>query len=285
VPSHAKAPVSEWRLLVINWVVAVYRLVFLVSLVVSLPTHAFNFSTHAKICALAYQQVSREVQTNIDALVAQASLANNKKITNFPQLCGWPDTVRKQAEYKHTGRWHYLNVARSSSVVKSDDCPIEGCVLSAIDDMFKRLQGSPKTEWEALGFLGHFIGDIHQPMHVSYADDRGGNRTKVYYEGDRTNLHKLWDNNIVGTFPANSDLYQASALPLVNVSQATLIWANESLTQTRKIYKGYRSGMSITENDIIDDRRWITTRISQAASRLAGVLESALKVNQVPAVE
>ena len=261
------------------------RLAFLLVLMVSWPVHAFNYSTHAKICDLAYQQVSDPVRFSIDALVAKATPRYGAKAKTFAQLCGWPDTVRKQAKYKHTGTWHYVNVARSANAVSAEACPSDGCVLSAIRVMFQRLHDSPTSDWEALAFLGHFVGDIHQPMHVSYADDRGGNRTKVYYQGDRTNLHKLWDNKIVGTFPANSDLYQASTLPLVNVSQATLIWANESLAQTRKIYKGYRSGMSITENDIIDDRRWITTRISQAASRLADVLESALKANQVPVVE
>lgn len=261
------------------------RFVFLVALIMTCPAYAFNYSTHAKICELAYLRVSVDVRASIDALVDQAASLRSTKINTFPQLCGWPDTIRKQTKYKHTGQWHYLNVPRTAQSVRADHCPKEGCVLSAIDEMHQRLQSSPKSDWEALGFLGHFMGDIHQPMHVSYADDRGGNRTKVYYDGDRTNLHALWDNKIVGTFSESRDQYQTSALPPVNVPKITLIWANESLKQTRKIYKGYRSGMSLSEDDILEDRRWVAARINQAAYRLADVLESALKANGVPAVE
>lgn len=261
------------------------RLAFLLVLMVSWPVHAFNYSTHAKICDLAYQQVSDPVRFSIDALVAKATPRYGAKAKTFPQLCGWPDTVRKQAKYKHTGTWHYVNVARSATAVSAEACPSDGCVLSAIRVMFQRLHDSPTSDWEALAFLGHFVGDIHQPMHVSYADDRGGNRTKVYYEGDRTNLHKLWDNKIVGTFPTKHYHYQDSISPVANLPQATLVWANESLKQTRKIYNGYRSGMSLSENNILGDRQWVQQRIRQAAQRLAGVLEGALRVNELPEIE
>lgn len=251
----------------------------------SWPAYAFNYSTHAKICEQAYQQVSVGARASIDALVDQAARSRSSKIKSFPQLCGWPDKIRKQAKHKHTGKWHYLNVSRSAKEVTPSACPKEGCVLSAIDEMYQRLKNSPKSDWEALGFLGHFVGDIHQPMHVSYADDRGGNRTKVYYDGEQTNLHALWDNTIAGTFFINDDLYRTSDSPVVNMPKTALIWANESLKQTRKIYKGYLSGMSLSEGDILDDRRWITARINQAANRLTDVLESAFKASDVPVVE
>ena len=50
---------------------------------------------------------------------------------------------------------------------------------------------------EALKFLIHFVGDIHQPLHVSHARDRGGNDIKVEFFHDRTNLHRMWDSGLI----------------------------------------------------------------------------------------
>ena len=61
------------------------------------------------------------------------------------------DTVRKQAKYKHTGTWHYVNVARSATAVSAEACPSDGCVLSAIRVMFQRLHDSLRalrSEWK-----------------------------------------------------------------------------------------------------------------------------------------
>lgn len=248
----------------------------LTTLVVSLPAHAFNYTSHAAICDAAYQQVSADTRTRIDSLVEQARTVKRSQIKSFAQLCGWPDKIRKQAKYKHTGKWHYLNVSRSATEVTSKDCPADGCVLSALGEMYSRLKKSPDTDWEALAFVGHLVADVHQPMHISYADDRGGNRTKLYFEGDETNLHALWDNKIAGTFLVKHDHHQASNLPSTQMPTNSIDWANESLQQTRKIYKGYRRGMSLSENDILADRQWLQIRIQQAGNRLADALESAL---------
>ncbi len=90
---------------------------------------------------------------------------------HFAVACAWPDNVRDQKRYEHTKPWHFVNIPRSATSVSASDCPKQGCLLSAITEMQQRLQNKPDTDGQALLFLGHFIADLHQPMHVSYFDD------------------------------------------------------------------------------------------------------------------
>ena len=73
-------------------------------------------------------------------------------------------------------------------------------MVSAIITYAKVLRSqdaSPAERMEALKFLVHFVGDVHQPLHVSRARDRGGNDIKVEFFHDRTNLHRLWDSGLI----------------------------------------------------------------------------------------
>jgi len=241
----------------------------------SLQASAFSFKAHEVICELAYQQVSSDVQKKIDNLVAQSP------DSSFGRLCGWPDRIRDQDEYKHTKTWHYVNVRRGAETVKASDCPESGCVVSAIDTMAKRLEQTPGSDWQALAFLGHFMGDIHQPMHVSYADDRGGNRTRIYFEGDKTNLHYLWDREVAGltgTLSKNLTLIGSFDSVLAkNVPEAPLGWANESYAMTRNIYADYRRSMRMKYDDLAVDRLWLRKRMRLASDRLALQLSKVLQ--------
>ncbi|MEK9711721.1 MAG: S1/P1 nuclease [Thalassolituus sp.] len=240
--------------------------------------NAFSFKAHEVICELAYQQVEADVQGKIDALVKQSPE------TSFGRLCGWPDKIRDQDEYKHTKTWHYVNLRRGAESVKASDCAESGCVISAIDTMAQRLELAPDSDWKALAFLGHFVGDIHQPMHVSYADDRGGNRTQLYYEGEKTNLHYLWDREVAGlTGTLSKNLALIGSFERYKrktdreLVRTPLDMANESYARTRNIYAKYRRGMRLKEDDLTADRQWLRVQMIYASERLALQLSNVLK--------
>ncbi len=93
---------------------------------------------------------------------------------------------------------------RNDPKVDPGDCdPNRHCVLYAIDFYEKRLRDqtlAPKKRAEALEFLAHFVADAHQPMHVSFGDDQGGNKVLVLWlSGEHTNMHFLWDLDVIET--------------------------------------------------------------------------------------
>ncbi|GAA6052173.1 hypothetical protein JCM3770_001254 [Rhodotorula araucariae] len=92
-----------------------------------------------------------------------------------PEVCSWPGTGDSTGE---KGRWHSDND-----------------VLHAIANYTTRLEHNPH-DWESLRFLIHFLGDVHQPMHLT-SRERGGNGDPVMWEGRRTNLHSLWDGLLI----------------------------------------------------------------------------------------
>ncbi len=111
----------------------------------------------------------------------------------------WPDEIRR--ERKHTAPWHYANPAPDSTGFNLErDCPDEGCVVSAIikySYVLRDKSAPRKDRVEALKFVVHFVGDVHQPLHLGRKRDRGGNDIKVRFFENDTNLHSLWDSSMI----------------------------------------------------------------------------------------
>lgn len=236
--------------------------------------HSFDGRTHALICDLAYERLSAKAQQRVQHLVKQSG----KK--GFAQACAWPDEVRRQARFSHTRTWHFLNVARGATTVKASDCGQEGCVVTAIQIMQKRLTAKPNDDWQALLFLAHFMADLHQPLHVSYADDLGGNRASVRHHGRPSNLHRLWDGQLMPKEQYRVTLQRLRRGIAGNPTHwrqgDEWRWANESLTITRQLYREHRDGQVIDAVYLTKYRPVFEQRAQQAAVRLAWQLERLL---------
>ena len=111
----------------------------------------------------------------------------------------WLDNASHTPEYAYTKTWHYKNVDADRTY---DDMPANpaGDAIGAIKQQIEILSNPATTKPEAqlaLKILIHVVGDMHQPMHMGHATDLGGNRTKVKFFGRDTNLHSIWDSNLV----------------------------------------------------------------------------------------
>lgn len=242
---------------------------------------AFGSIGHQQVCSLAYQLVKPDTRQQIDLLLA---VGPEKQ---FAEGCVWPDEARREPAYQFTTPFHYLNVPRQQSQVKATDCAARGCLLSALKHYAALLKqpGQNRQRAEALLFYSHFIADLHQPLHVSYADDLGGNKTAVYYFGKPSNLHGIWDTAMLKSlgYADNQQLAagKLAALPPATILQwqtgQPLVWAQQSLTQTRKVYQRYKPGMLFSQPELDRDGPLIETRLLQAAVRLAWQLDQLLQ--------
>lgn len=155
------------------------------------PALAWGPTGHQCIAQIAQDRLSPEALAAVTQLLGEQSLAD---------VATWADEVRRQEGYEKSGPWHYMNPPADAEHVRRDQCPEEGCVLWAVDHFAQVLRdGTAPLEQrrEALRFLVHFVGDIHQPLHVGLAHDRGGNDVRVEFQGNFTNLHKLWDSGLI----------------------------------------------------------------------------------------
>jgi hypothetical protein len=152
------------------------------------------------------------------------------------ELATWADAVR--GTRKETEEWHYVDIPLTSAGLDmTRDCPKENCVVAKISDFRKAwldVSLSAESRREALLFLVHFVGDLHQPLHCENNGDRGGNDVPVEFLNARTNLHALWDtgllrdregeDHLLATLRQAITTEQAAAWSLGTVEE----WANES---------------------------------------------------------
>jgi hypothetical protein len=121
-------------------------------------------------------------------------LTNNKELHTFAT---WADQARNSSEWNQTGPWHYVNVEADGSYEHEsggEPRDILGAIKFSVEGLRSKKSVSEKLVF--LKFLVHFIGDIHQPMHVGNPQDRGGNSVSVSY-GKQYNLHALWDSAFI----------------------------------------------------------------------------------------
>ena len=253
-------------------IVAAYSALLLLSL--SFDSQAFGRTGHMMICDMTYQLVQPATRQKLDQLVQKTPYQH------FSPACVWPDEVRSQDEFAWTKPHHYINLQRGETVVSRSHCPAEGCILSAIDTMQQRLQNN-KQDWQALLFLSHYISDLHQPFHVSFADDLGGNRTAVYFYGEPSNLHGVWDTNMLTKLGYHDPAKQQQLLASLTRSQRQqwqqsdlMVWTNESAAITIGLYQDYRPGMLIDDRYLARYQNVLEQRVLQAAVRLAATLDA-----------
>lgn len=117
----------------------------------------------------------------------------------LPDVANWADSIKGNPAWAHTKPWHYVDIPDGedySTIEHTHD----GDVVAAITDMvevLKNKDASADEKENALKFIVHFVGDVHQPLHVGKPDDHGGNSLKVTFEGRSTNLHSLWDSILI----------------------------------------------------------------------------------------
>lgn len=207
------------------------------------------------------------------------------------EACFWPDTLRESAEWSWSAPQHYVNIPRSSDRYdRQRDCPDGLCVTEGILKYAAEL-GRPglgrERRWQALAWLCHLVGDLHQPLHAGFRDDRGGNRVDIEYRGEHSNLHHFWDSMLANQRLQGADL---GTIALRGAPEALAsrdwnpagpaTWTEEShaLAATR----AYPPGPVI--DDTFADASWalVQQQWRKAAVRLAIILNSVLATEQVP---
>ena len=144
-------------------------------------------------------------------------------------VASWADEVRRARP--ETGPWHYIDIPLDKPRLDMErDCAKGDCIVSAIS-RFRQVLRDPATpaeqRTEALMFLIHFVGDMHQPLHSSDNHDRGGNGVQVQFHDRPTNLHSFWDSGLLGRLAGGG-----RALPELSreVGKAPEEWSKGTVT-------------------------------------------------------
>lgn len=192
------------------------------------PATAFWEYGHETVAAIAWANVKPQTRADIRRLLARASVMQTPECpaATIEQASYWADCVKplKDAAGKnrfgYAYNWHFQNVNVCKPFDLTSACATGDCVSAQITRAVATLRArvsSQRARVEALLFLTHLVGDLHQPLHAGDRADRGGNDVKARYGiwGDpRTNLHGIWDGPLaeraISTPPALVRRYPAA---------------------------------------------------------------------------
>lgn len=192
---------------------------------------------HRLVARLAEPLLTPPAQAEVQRLLAIEGLDSLADIAN------WADDVRANDPVlgKRSAKWHYINIGEHAcSYDAARACPGGDCVVEAIRAQAAILGDRARSDAErlqSLKFLVHFVGDIHQPMHAGYARDRGGNTVQLQLHGKGTNLHRVWDRELLASADLGEDAYarklrlDPERLPSdtgPHVPAALAMWAEQS---------------------------------------------------------
>jgi hypothetical protein len=251
------------------------------------PAAAWGARAHRVVGELAQRQLAPEAKAQVARLIAGEA---------DPTLGGiayWADEQREAGTElgKRTARWHYVNFQdHRCEYAPARDCAEGECIVAAINRELAVLADATRPDAEraqALKFVVHLIGDVHQPLHAGRGDDWGGNRVQLRWSEDGveegTNLHSAWDRIIPvrRDLPVRAHADRLMAQPALPVDptrrsdRRAVDWAVESCL----IVEGagfYPTGRTLTPAYVDAQQALADRRLRQAGQRLADVLNRAL---------
>jgi len=187
--------------------------------------------------------------------------------------------------------WHYVNVPLAAPRYDEKYCSNRGCVVAKIRHFRKVLadrQGPRKERRRALLFLVHFVEDVHQPLHVGDNRDQGGNLTQVRFRGRGTNLHRIWDSDLIDHAGLGDRAWMERINAEITPERAAgwskgdvEDWATESLEAARRAYHlpggpdtPLQSGAELGDAYAKAALPIVQDRLARAGVRLANELNS-----------
>jgi len=255
-----------------------------------IPSTLIGWGTegHEIVGLLAQRRLTENAKTGIRSLIGDASLAS---------IANWADEVRPERD--ETYNWHFVDIPASASSFSDErDCFLpnsrhkgsatdhHNCVVDRIEIFEHVLSDSNALRddrIEALKFLVHFIGDVHQPFHA-IGEAAGGNGIAVTEFGSTEcgrhpcNLHGVWDSGLIQHTGMGRDEYVAHLEKLIADEHLTAIgnpedWANESHGDAQSAW--LPDGTQVDENYYRMEIKVVDKRLALAGLRLASVLNEA----------
>ncbi|TAF78243.1 MAG: endonuclease [Curvibacter sp.] len=228
---------------------------------------AWGSDGHKIVAMLAEAQLSPKARKEVDRLLALEPGATLASIST------WADEHRNPA----TAAWHYVNFPRGDCNYQPDrDCPDGKCVVSAIYGQIEvlRTPGDDEKRLNALKYVVHFIGDIHQPLHAGFGDDRGGNSYQLQSFMRGSNLHAVWDTGLIKSLQQENEQVVKSLLVRPLSLQKTAFNAASTAMESCRIVsqQGFYPDRLVTPEYVDRYVPVMTYQLAIAGNRLAQVL-------------
>ncbi len=250
---------------------------------------AWGWEGHIIVARIAEQHLTDKAKAGITQL-----LGPDRKISDT-SVASWPDNIRR--DRPETGPWHYVDIPfGATSYDPTRDCQNGRCVVAQIEHFAAVLADTNATtvsRAEALRFVVHFVGDMHQPLHSSERNhDKGGNLVKITFLSDSEtgNLHSVWDSILLRQYLGGEDVSQyADKLNSRITPQQMKDWSGGSVADwaweshqqaVAHTYAGVPiqdTPFNLDQQYVAGNREVVETQLSRAGIRLANLLNKAFQ--------
>lgn len=237
----------------------------------SFATKKWGATGHRVVGAIADQHTTNKTKRKLKKLLNHQSLA---LVSTFS------DEIKSDPRYREFGVWHYVNMSFEDTYETSTKNP-EGDIVTGIAKCKSIITDDNASDEDKVFYLKmliHLIGDLHQPMHVGRAEDKGGNDIKVKWFYKETNLHRVWDSQMIESYGMSySELSEnADRLSKAQVKflqKGTVVdWVNETQVLTKDIYNSIEEGENLRFEYSYKYLNTARTQMQIAGIRLAKVL-------------
>ncbi len=231
---------------------------------------------HRAIGKVAQEELSGRTRRAMDKLLDGQSIAS---ISNFA------DEIKADRRFREFSAWHYVNIPPGKDY--SDIEPSKyGDLVVGIQKCIAMVKNDKNTKEDRVFYLKmlvHLIGDLHQPMHVGRLEDKGGNDVQVQWFGKGSNLHKVWDSNMINDY-GMSYTELATSLPELDKQEKRAIqngtvldWVEESQEIATKLYESVEIGEKLAYKYSYTWWGTVENQLQKGGLRLAKVLNELFK--------
>lgn len=232
---------------------------------------AFGPTGHRTVGKIAESYLSKKAKKEIAKILDGESLA---------MVSTYADDIKSDDNFDYTHVWHYVNVEDSTSYANSEKNP-KGDLIAAINECVSILENDQSTKEEKafrLKMLIHFIGDLHQPLHCGRQEDLGGNKITVKWFGKKSNLHRVWDSEMINSSKLSYTELSSNAKkePYFDVDAVekgnVITWYNESKELSYTVYNSAEIGDNLYYEYNYEYFPVVKNQLNKAGIRLAKVL-------------
>ena len=249
------------------------KVVVVLALFLGLSSYADDWGQkgHRATASIATKYLSGKARRAIDRILGDETLV---------AVSTYADEIKSYEQYRKYSSWHYVNVDPGLTYAESEKSEY-GDIVSAIQTCERVLKSDTSSKEEKifhLKMLVHFIGDLHQPLHLGRAADKGGNDFQVQWFNDGTNLHSLWDTKMIESYgmsysELSKNFGKVTKKEFQSISAGGLLsWVQEGQDLAHKVYESAEVGDKLSYRYSADHMGIVTQQLRKGGVRLAKML-------------
>lgn len=249
---------------------------FLITTTSFKPASIWGPTGHRTTGKIAEQHLKKRVKRKIEKLLDGESLAF---------VSTYADQIKSDKKYDKYKPWHYVNMPLDGNYETAKKNP-KGDLVTGINKCIEILKGKNSSKADKQFFLKmlvHLIGDLHQPLHIGRAEDKGGNDIQVrwFYRG--SNLHRVWDEDMIEEWKMSYDELAKNAKKLSKeqiktIQKGSIVdWVNETHQLTKSVYKSAEMGEKLRYRYSYDHFPTVRKQLQKGGIRLAKILNDIYK--------